>query len=164
MDPERQVAVAALARFLSGTDGAVDSAVVQCLRTKCQATTAKCLGRDGPCALRPQKMAARRTCRPLKQQLLAVAREDMCAPYVERMRPALMRQLYGDAAAVDARIEEMTRNCAATNVEKDKRYVRCIFGTLHESLAKCATLNCGTAAADCVSRQCGIRLPERPSP
>ena len=182
MDPERQAVATALSQTLSGGDASVESRLLLCLRTRCQQTTARCLGRGGPCEQRAAKVAARRGCRPLRETLLAAARADICAPYVERMRPALTQQCGGDAAAVAERVETMTRDCCAANVEKrarrvrrrrsagdrgalrrDKRYTGCIFGRLRESLVTCATARCDAAAAACAAKQCDIvRLPERP--
>ena len=45
--------------------------------------------------------AARAECRPLREAVMAAARDGVCVPYVDRMRPALLRQCGGDASLVE---------------------------------------------------------------
>ena len=155
MDQERQAVVHALSASLAGTSSKLEKQLLACLQSaKCQKTTAMCVGKKGPCDERVARSAARRSCRPLKQELLAAARANVCEPYVERLRPNLMAQHGGDEAAVRARMEGLVSDCAAAHIDRDPQYWACVNGALREDLVACALLNCRASAAACAAKQC----------
>ena len=158
MDPERQAVASALSSSLSGGDRTLHRQLVACLQSaRCQKTTATCIGKKGPCDEVVARRSARRLCRPLRMELLEEARRGVCEPYVERMRPALMQQERGDAAAVQLRVDGLINDCAAARVDKDPRYWECFNAALREDLVGCALRSCRDAAAACAAKQCALQ-------
>ena len=165
MDQERQAVAAGLSDALSAGDKGLYQSVLGCLQSaKCQKQTGVCIGRGGPCEQRLARREARGVCRPLKMELLASARVDVCRPYVERMRPALLEQYGGDVVGVEQRMAELTNDCAAANVDKDKRYNACFFDALRVSLVQCAREKCVDHAAACATKQCGLKVDASSTP
>ena len=84
-----------------------------------------------------------------------------CAAYTSRMRPALLKQ---DSTTIEARIDQITKDCAHAGVEKHKRFTDCIKTNLFQSLATCAVQHCQQDARACVIKNCNLVLPTRPEP
>ena len=102
--------------------------------------------------------AARAECRPLREAVMAAARDGVCLPYVDRMRPALLRQFGGDAALVDSRAAELVAGCAAAEAKKDARLGDCIAARFREAQAVCAARECREAVAACAARLCDVHV------
>ena len=102
--------------------------------------------------------SARAECRPLREAVMAAARESVCLPYVERMRPALLRQFGGDASLVEKRVAELTHGCAAAEAKKDARLAECIAARFREAQAECAARECREAVAACAARLCDVSV------
>ena len=102
--------------------------------------------------------SARAECRPLREVVMAAARESVCLPYVERMRPALLRQFGGDVALVDARAKELVAGCAAAEAKKDVRLGECIAARFRDAQAECAARECREAVAACAARLCDVSV------
>eukprot|EP00629_Pelagomonadales_sp_RCC1024_P018825 CAMPEP_0119280958 /NCGR_PEP_ID=MMETSP1329-20130426/23745_1 /TAXON_ID=114041 /ORGANISM="Genus nov. species nov., Strain RCC1024" /LENGTH=135 /DNA_ID=CAMNT_0007281559 /DNA_START=148 /DNA_END=551 /DNA_ORIENTATION=+ len=135
MDPNSRAAANGLARAVGGGDDSMVVALTQCFRSKCQRVVSQAIGKGGACDQRTARRSALQACRPVREAVKAEALREVCGPYVDRMRPALFRQLDGDAAAVEARVRELADGCAAAELKKDKRYTDCVSTKLQEALA-----------------------------
>ena len=102
--------------------------------------------------------AARAECRPLREAVMAAARDGVCVPYVERMRPALLRQCGGDASLVETRVAELIAGCAAAEAKKDPRLGDCVAAAFRKGQGECAALNCREAVAACAARLCDVHV------
>ena len=89
---------------------------------------------------------------------MAAARDGVCVPYVERMRPALLRQCGGDASLVETRVAELTHGCAAAEAKKDARLGECVAARFREAQAECAARECREAVAACAARLCDVSV------
>ena len=126
MDAGTSAAAAAVVSELS-TSSMVHTKLLACVRGRCQQSITKCVGKSGPCDQRAAMRSARAECRPLREAVMAAARESVCMPYVDRMRPALLRQFGGDVALVDARAAELVcrlRRCRSEEGPATRRLRR----------------------------------------
>ena len=92
---------------------------------------------------------------------MAAARESVCVPYVERMRPALLRQFGGDASLVEKRVAELIAGCAAAEAKKDARLGECVAAAFRDAQAECAARECREAVAACAARLCDVHVWRR---
>ena len=102
--------------------------------------------------------SARAECRPLREAVMAAARDGVCVPYVERMRPALLRQCGGDASLVETRVAELTHGCAAAEAKKDTRLGDCVAAAFRKAQGECAARECREAVAACAARLCDVSV------
>lgn len=91
MDPTSRQMRDGLASAMAEASGAagaeaaaLQSEIGKCLQMKCQREVGKCKASDGPCSQSAGRMAARRECRPIKQELMA-GLEDFCTGRAERV-------------------------------------------------------------------------------
>ena len=157
MDAGTSAAAAAVVSELS-TSRQVHTKLLACVRGRCQQSITKCVGKSGPCDQRAAMRSARAECRPLRESVMAAARESVCVPFVERMRPALLRQFGGDVALVDARAKELVAGCAAAEAKKDVRLGECIAARFRDAQAECAARECREAVAACAARLCDVSV------
>ena len=143
---------------MSEGDAGIHTRLLSCVRGRCQQAVTKCVGKSGPCDQRTAMRSARAECRPLREVVMAAARESVCVPYVERMRPALLRQFGGDVALVDARAKELVAGCAAAEAKKDVRLGECIAARFRDAQAECAARECREAVAACAARLCDVSV------
>ena len=90
----------------------------------------------------------------------AAAKDGVCVSYVDRMRPALLRQFGGDASLVEKRVAELTDGCAAAEAKKDARLGDCVAAAFREAQAECAARECRGAVAACAARLCDVRVSD----
>ena len=91
--------------------------------------------------------SARAECRPLREAVMAAARESVCLPYVERMRPAILRQCGGDASLVEKRVAELVAGCAGAEAKKDARLGECVAAAFRKAQAECAARLCDVSVS-----------------
>jgi len=89
---------------------------------------------------------------------MAAARESVCVPYVDRMRPALLRQCGGDASLVEKRVAELIAGCAAAEAKKDARLGDCVSAAFRKAQGECAARECRGAVAACAARLCDVSV------
>ena len=89
---------------------------------------------------------------------MASARESICLPYVDRMRPALLRQCGGDASLLETRVAELIAGCAAAEAKKDARLAECVAVAFRDAQAVCAARECRGAVAACAARLCDVHV------
>ena len=157
MDAGTSAAAAAVVSELS-TSRQVHTKLLACVRGRCQQSITKCVGKSGPCDQRAAMRSARAECRPLREAVMAAARESVCMPYVDRMRPALLRQFGGDVALVDARAAELVAGCAAAEAKKDPQLGDCVAAAFRKAQGECAARECREAVAACAARLCDVSV------
>ena len=159
MDAGTKAAAEGVVSALSKGNADIYTRLLSCVRGRCQQAVTKCVGKSGPCDQRASMRAARAECRPLRESVMAAAREGVCVPYVERMRPALLRQCGGDASLLEARVAELTHGCAAAEAKKDARLGDCVAAAFRDAQAECAARECRGAVAACAVRLCDVHVP-----
>ena len=147
MDAGTTAAAEGVVSALSKGDADIHTRLLSCVRGRCQQSVTKCVGKSGPCDQRAAMRSARAECRPLREAVMAAARESVCLPYVDRMRPALLRQCGGDASLVETRVAELIASCAAAEAKKDARLGECVAARFREAQAECAARECRGAVA-----------------
>ena len=157
MDAGTSAAAAAVVSELSTTNE-VHTKLLACVRGRCQQSIAKCVGKSGPCDQRAAMRSARAECRPLRESVMAAARESVCLPFVERMRPALLRQFGGDASLVEKRVAELIAGCAAAEAKKDPQLGDCVAAAFRKAQGECAARECRGAVAACAARLCDVSV------
>ena len=158
MDAGTKAAAEGVVSALSEGDAGIHTRLLSCVRGRCQQSVTKCVGKSGPCDQRAAMRSARAECRPLREAVMAAARESVCLPYVDRMRPALLRQCGGDASLVETRVAELTQGCAAAEAKKDARLGECIAAAFRKAQAECAARECRGAVAACAARLCDVHV------
>ena len=143
---------------MSEGDADIHTRLLSCVRGRCQQAVTKCVGKSGPCDQRAAMRSARAECRPLRESVMAAARESVCVTYVERMRPALLRQFGGDASLVEARVAELIAGCAAAEAKKDARLGECVAAAFRKAQGECAARECRGAVAACAARLCDVSV------
>ena len=133
------------------TSSDIHTKLIACVRGRCQQAVTKCVGKNGPCDQRASMRSARAECRPLRDSVRAAAKDGVCVSYVDRMRPALLRQFGGDASLVEKRVAELTDGCAAAEAKKDARLGDCVAAAFREAQAECAARECRGAVAACAA-------------
>ena len=157
MDAGTKAAAEGVVSELS-TSRQVHTKLLACVRGRCQQSITKCVGKSGPCDQRAAMRSARAECRPLRESVMAAARESVCVTYVERMRPALLRQFGGDASLVEARVAELIAGCAAAEAKKDARLGECVAAAFRKAQGECAARECRGAVAACAARLCDVSV------
>ena len=157
MDAGSRAAAEGVVAALSDSDE-LHTRLLSCVRGRCQQSITKCVGKSGPCDQRTSMRSARAECRPLREAVMAAAREGVCVPYVDRMRPALLRQCGGDASRVETRVAELIAGCAAAEAKKDTRLGECVAARFREAQAECAARECREAVAACAARLCDVSV------
>ena len=158
MDAGIKAAAEGVVSALSEGDAGIHTRLLSCVRGRCQQAVTKCVGKSGPCDQRAAMRSARAECRPLREVVMAAARESVCVPYVERMRPALLRQCGGDTSLVEKRVAELTHGCAAAEAKQDARLGECIAARFRDAQAECAARECREAVAACAARLCDVSV------
>ena len=156
MDAGSRAAAEGVVSALSDSEE-MHTRLLSCVRGRCQQAVTKCVGKNGPCDQRSSMRSARAECRPLREAVMAAARESVCVPYVERMRPALLRQC-GDASLLETRVAELTLGCAAAEAKKDARLGDCVAAAFRNAQAECAARECREAVAACAARLCDVSV------
>ena len=157
MDAGSRAAAEGVVAALSDSDE-LHTRLLSCVRGRCQQSITKCVGKSGPCDQRAAMRSARAECRPLREAVMAAARDGVCVPYVDRMRPALLRQCGGDTSLVETRVAELTHGCAAAEAKKDARLGDCVAAAFRNAQAECAARECREAVAACAARLCDVHV------
>ena len=158
MDAGTKAAAEGVVSALSEGDAGIHTRLLSCVRGRCQQAVTKCVGKSGPCDQRAAMRSARAECRPLREVVMAAARESVCVPYVERMRPALLRQCGGDASLVETRVAELIAGCAAAEAKKDPQLGDCVAAAFRKAQGECAARECRGAVAACAARLCDVSV------
>ena len=119
MDVGAKAAAAAVVSELI-TSRQMHPKLLACVRGRCQQAMTKCVGKKRP--LRSEDVgedrASGRQAAPRGRHGRG-ARESVCLPYVDRMRPTLLRQCGGDASLLETRVAELIAGGAAAEANTD---------------------------------------------
>ena len=159
MDAGTKAAAEGVVSALSKGDADIHTRLLSCVRGRCQQAVTKCVGKSGPlrsegvdagCASRMQALC--------EKPSMAAARGSVCVPFVERMRPALLRQCGGDASLVETRVAELIAGCAAAEAKKDPRLGDCVAAAFRTAQAECAARECREASPRARPRLCDVHV------
>lgn len=99
MDDITKAVSNAFAKTLAANAPDLQTAILNCLKTRCNSAIGKCRAKDGPCPEKRISLESRRACRPLKRVIMGMeANENICSDKARRLFAKIPEEKIGDPA------------------------------------------------------------------